>query len=246
VNSEEPQIDQKATVRPESRGALKALAVIIALFASVGLCGSVALGFGLTLLDQADGYSSEADDARLAERYSKVSESRPPRVLGEMLIKDSLKRIDFRPFLERPPISILFDSVWLRALSYGVVILGAILTLISRPLGPRLVFWASLGLIVHGAVEALALLQSGHAVAIEFLRDFEYSYRHVIELADIEGEFRNPFTGVRTLDHKTIQLIDLAYYLGVTVLWQVAALCLAICKPLASRSTEFEISEEAA
>ena len=218
--------------RPRSRGGLKALAVIIAMLALVGSVVSVAVWFSGNLAKQAGVNGRRLDDAALVKRYQGNILDQPPFVIGEMLMRDSAQQVDIKPFLEHSPWSTLRWSMVLRLLSYAVVIVGAALTLMSRSLGPRLMMVGSLVLVIHGLVEGLALLEHGQSLTAEFYRDLKSSYLDVIERARIEADFRQPFRYFRELEPTTLKLIATAYFLVTTVLWQLAAICLAACRPL--------------
>lgn len=245
MTTEEPKPEPKPKPRPrrESRGGLKALSIIIAVLALVGLCSSAAIAIVVMMLHESDGHQAKSDDANLVERYSQLDEVDSPRRVGKMIVEDSLKRIDFRPFLNRQPMSTLFFTSLVRFFLCGLIVLGAIFTLVSNAIGPRFILGSCLCLVVVGLIEALSLLHSGYAIATEFYRDFECSYRHVIDLANIEGEYRNPFGGVKTLELETVKLIGLVYFGGATMLWQIAALSVAFCKPLLPRESKLNSSE---
>ncbi len=225
-------LGQRYRAKSTGRGALKALAVIVAMLALVGSVASIVVGFSDDIVKRIGVNGGKIDDAVLLRRYGDQSRNQPPQVVGEELMKDSVQQIDIEPFVQRSPWSTVRLSMMLRLVSYFLVVLGACLTMASRPLGPRLMIIGSLILVVHGLVESLALVEHGQAMVSELYRDLRISYEDVVERAQIEGEFRQPFPRFREREPKVLKIMGMVYFLVTSVLWQLAAVCLAASQPL--------------
>ncbi len=208
------------------RRGLKALCIVVTVLAFVGATLSGLVCFSGNIMREYSRDSGRTNGEVQRVRLRHALERSGPAELAHRLLMESLGRTDPEPFIAAKPWVTLRLSMGLRLVSYGLVFLGSIMVFTGRRRGMWLLMIACLVLIVHGAVEALSLLKHGQFLVSEFYRDLRVNYLDLVDSMGLSDSLRDPLSSFSSRSAGTLRVLDVLYFVVMTLLWQLALVCL--------------------
>ena len=208
------------------RCGLKALCVVVTVLALVGaiLSGLVCFSDDIMRGFHRDSGRGNGEEQRIRLRHA--LERSGPDELARRLLREALGRTDPEPFIAAKPWATLRLSMGLRLVSYGLLLLGSIMVFMGWRLGLRLMIAVCFVLVLHGVVEALSLLQHGQFLVAEYYRDLRVNYLDLVDSLGLSDSIRDPLSRFSRQSAGMLRALDVLYFVVMTLLWQLALVCL--------------------